>query len=83
MAIYSLQNPSATSSTVVITLSGSTVFQAGAVVFTNVASLGTCATQTHKGGDAVSSTSVSVAAPGTGEWYLTPSQLNRLSVSPA
>ena len=66
MEIWALQNPSASNSTVAITLSGSTVFQAGAVVFTNVASLGTCVTQTHKGGDAVSSTSVTVTAPGTG-----------------
>ena len=66
MGIWGLQNPSAISSTVAITLSGSTVFQAGAVAFTHVSSLGTCATQTHKGGDAVSSTSVTVTAPGTG-----------------
>jgi hypothetical protein len=66
MEIWALPNPSAISNTVAITLSGSTVFQAGAVAFTNVASLGTCVTQTHKGGDAVSSTSVTVAAPGTG-----------------
>jgi hypothetical protein len=66
MGIWALQNPSAISSTVVITLSGSTAFQAGAAVFTNVGSLGTCKIQTHKGGDAVSSTSVTVTAPGAG-----------------
>ena len=66
MAIYELQNPSAISSTVAITLSGSTVFQAGAVVFTNVGSLGTCVTTTTRGVSDVSSTSVTVTAPGTG-----------------
>ena len=66
MAIYDLQNPSASSSTVAITLSGSTVFQAGAVVFTDVASLGTCETATTRGANHVSSTSVTVTAPGTG-----------------
>jgi len=66
MAIYALQNPSASNSTVAITLSGSTVFQAGAVAFTNVQSVGTCVTTTTKGGDNVSSTSVTVTAPGTG-----------------
>ena len=66
MAIYELQNPSAISSTVAITLSGSTVFQAGAVVFTNVGSLGTCETTTTRGASDTSSTSVTVTAPGTG-----------------
>jgi hypothetical protein len=66
MAIYELQNPSASNTTVAITLSGSTVFQAGADAFTNVASLGTCQTATTRGFNAVSSTSVSVTAPGTG-----------------
>lgn len=66
MGIWALQNPSAISSTVVITLSGSTVFQAGAVAFTKVASVGTCETATTKGSSAVSSTSVTVTAPGTG-----------------
>lgn len=66
VAIWALQNPSAISNTVSITLSGSTVFQAGAVVFTNVQSVGTCQTATTRGGLNVSSTSVSVTTPGAG-----------------
>jgi len=66
MAIYELPNPSASSSTVAITLSGSTAFQAGAVVFTDVGSLGTCETAYTRGASDVSSTSVTVTAPGTG-----------------
>jgi len=66
MAIYELQNPANSNSSVTITLSGSTNFQAGAVVFTNVASLGTCETATTRGASGVSSTSVTVTAPGTG-----------------
>ncbi len=66
MAIYELQNPSTSNSTVAITLTGSTAFQAGAVAFTNVASLGTCQTQATNGAEGVNSTSVTVTAPGTG-----------------
>jgi hypothetical protein len=66
IAIYQMPAPSTTNSTVSITLSGSTTFQAGAVAFTNVASLGACQTATTRGASGVSTTSVTVTAPGTG-----------------
>jgi hypothetical protein len=67
--IWELETPNNISSTVVITLSAASVFQAGAAVFADVKSLGTCYTAQHTGGHAGGSTetvTASFTATGTG-----------------
>jgi len=64
--IWSLANPAAGSHDVVVTVSGTvTNFRAGAALFANVASLGTCNTVRDQDGSS-SSASVSVSVPTSG-----------------